>query len=140
MDAQRRSKSDSNVAAAVTYRRAFELLDALEHVESFATVLNEPFVALDRFGRILRMAPAVAKILGYPPERLVGRRLNHRIRREDRGAFVNALGGLREVNLSISVRTKSGSYESVRVSLLSSARIDGYGTVVLLSLVREPTA
>ena len=97
-------------------------------------------MALDRFGRILRMTPAVAAILGYTPTRLAGRRMNHRVRRENRGALAKALGGQRDFNLSVWVRTKSDAYEPVRLSLSSSAKLDAYGRVVLLKVVRERTS
>jgi len=81
----------------VPYTRAASVLDyAIAADHETARALEEPHVALDAYGRILGISTDVARRLGFPSSRLVGRRLRHRVLGADRAHFQATLAQVRD--------------------------------------------
>lgn len=92
----------------------------------------------DLAGRVVYVSPAAERILGYPPEELVGLGLDEIVRPDDgprmRAAIAETVGGSRSSTVTVSVRHRQGSWvrvEGVGSAIRSEA---GWPEMILVSL------
>ena len=132
--------STLNPGVPFTFVRARGSMDALLDAEPAS--LRAALVALDSYGRILGVSPAIAARLGFPRDSLVGRRLSHRLVASARGPFERALRaslGDARIPVPVALRTKR---KEVLVAVLAAvgARRFADETVILWSLSFAPSS